>query len=275
MSLRPFLAKLIGPSAFGLLFALTGTGCGGCSGNEATVTCDANGENCMICDGYGCHPANPDIGQGGNGGGGGGGGGSVECDPKVTTCGCATTADCPNGTVCLDGLCLVGCNHSYECGAGKVCANGKCETGCDDQTPCDKGFVCDKGVCVADPSTACPQTPCNASESCINGVCEPACQTNADCPMGDICDSTGGGCIPDPSPTPSCGPGITCPGTSQCLMDGYCHYPCTTLTQCKLIDNRFAACDVGVCKTDEEVNPECTLEKPCPAGKDCISNKCL
>jgi len=282
MSLRPSFAKLLGPSALVLLFALSGSGCSGC-GDDASVYCDDNGENCVICDGYGCYPANPSVGEGGAGGQGGQGGqggssgqgGAPACDPNVTTCGCVADADCPKGTLCLDGLCLVGCNYSYECGPGKVCANGKCETGCDATKPCNIGQICDKGICVPDPATACPTTPCGAAEVCVNGLCQPGCKANADCPAGDICDSTSGGCIPDPSPTPGCGPNKACPGTAQCGADGYCHYPCGDLTACKLIDNRFVACDQGVCKTNEEVNPECDLDNPCPAGKDCISNHCL
>ena len=65
-----------------------------------------------------------------------------------------------------------------------------------------------------------------------------------------------------------------CPTGEVCESDGFCHYPCTSLNQCKLIDNRFVACD-GVCKTDQEVNPQCTLTMPCPTGKTCISNTCL
>jgi len=40
-------------------------------------------------------------------------------------------------------------------------------------------------------------------------------------------------------------------------------------------DNRFVACDQGICKTEEEVNPQCTLTTPCPSGKSCISNTCF
>ena len=29
------------------------------------------------------------------------------------------------------------------------------------------------------------------------------------------------------------------------------------------------------CKTEEEVNPECTSQEPCPSGQDCINNHCL
>jgi hypothetical protein len=60
-----------------------------------------------------------------------------------------------------------------------------------------------------------------------------------------------------------------------CLADGFCHYPCTSLSECQHIDNRFVACVSGYCETQEEVSPECTLTNPCPAGKTCISNTCF
>jgi hypothetical protein len=282
MSLRPFFAKLLGSSALLLLFAVAGSGCDGCS--QATVTCDQNGKNCVVCDGYGCHPADPQVdpsggtgGAGGQGQGGSGQGGGSNCDPQTAACPCATSAECPNGTECLDGLCLAGCNFSYECGPGKVCANGKCEPGCDAQKPCGAGYVCDKGVCQPDPGNpACDtQNPCPSGEICVSGLCTTGCTKNADCGAGKICDSTTASCIPDPSPTPGCSASEPCPGTAKCMADGYCHYPCATAAACKLIDNRFVACDQGYCKTQEEVSPECSLDKPCPAGKDCISNKCL
>jgi hypothetical protein len=65
------------------------------------------------------------------------------------------------------------------------------------------------------------------------------------------------------------------------IDDGFCHYTCNPmgpmggLTQCKQIDSRFDYCDGGVCKTLAEKSPQCTTQIPCPAGKDCISNKCL
>jgi hypothetical protein len=95
--------------------------------------------------------------------------------------------------------------------------------------------------------------------------------------MGQVCDGATGTCIPDPSPKPACGASMTCPQGQECLTDGFCHYPCTSVTDCKLIDNRFVACSgtPNVCKTDQEVNPQCTLTMPCPVGKSCISNTCL
>src|SRR5262249_17477642 len=110
---------------------------------------------------------------------------------------------------------------------------------------------------------------------CQDGICTTTCATNADCGTGQICDSTQGVCIDDPSPTAGCGPNMACVGIQECGADGYCHYACDTVAYCKAIDVRFDYCDMNVCKTEEEVNPECTIDNPCPAGQDCISNKCL
>jgi hypothetical protein len=68
---------------------------------------------------------------------------------------------------------------------------------------------------------------------------------------------------------------MPCPSGEICEADGFCHYPCTTLAQCAVIDTRFVACTDGVCKTQQEVNPQCSLKVPCPLGKACISNTCL
>jgi hypothetical protein len=69
---------------------------------------------------------------------------------------------------------------------------------------------------------------------------------------------------------------VKCTGVGQqCAADGYCHYACSNVPECKLHDSRFVACDEGYCKTAEEVEPECTIDHPCKAGKNCISNKCL
>jgi hypothetical protein len=68
---------------------------------------------------------------------------------------------------------------------------------------------------------------------------------------------------------------MPCPAPEVCEADGFCHYPCSSVAQCKLYDNRFVACDMGICKTQEEVNPQCTMTMPCPAGQTCISNTCF
>jgi hypothetical protein len=310
MSLRSSLMKLLGPLprsgrsasrwaglGAGLTFAsVAAVGYAGCS--DPSMVCDENGENCQICDGYGCHPADPkpsggtggtggsvstaNGGSGGTGatGGSGGTGGSPPCDPKQAVCSCDDTNDCADGQICVNGLCVDGgCDFTYECGPGKICFNGLCLEGCNESAPCDAGYICDNGACVLDPANpeCSDKAPCaNANEVCIEGLCTLPCSTNADCPDGEVCNGETGGCIPDPSPKPTCSDNVMCPGAGQvCADDGYCHYPCSTLNDCKLVDNRFTFCDQGICKTDEEVIPECTLDAPCPAGQDCISGKCI
>jgi hypothetical protein len=286
MLLRFPLTKILAPAALSLAAAFTATasGCSGC--DDSSVTCDASGK-CVSCDAYGCQQVDTGTtssgggnGQGGSGGTGtGGSGGAGPCDPEVAVCACEDGV-CPDGLVCAGDLCVPGCDFSYECGPGKVCANGQCGVGCDANTPCvEPGTTCDKGVCVPDPQNpACDdQNPCPvAGEICVNGICSASCDANDDCPAGEVCNGSTGACIPDPSPQPSCGSvGAMCGGVGQvCMADGYCHYPCNTTQECKLIDNRFEACDQGICKTAEEINPECTLEMPCPDGLDCISNTC-
>ena len=265
--------------AFGL-FAVSATGCGGC--DDASLTCDAEGKNCQICDGYGCHPADPNT-AGGTGGAGGSAvttstsTGTPACDPTQTTCPCDAENKCDSGTQCVNGLCVAGCDFTYECGADKVCVNGQCAPGCDAENPCAAGYTCTAGACIVDPSN--PQcsaaVPCPAGQLCASGLCTSACNGNADCPSGQICNAGTGTCISDPSPKPACGDTVKCTGQGQeCADDGYCHYPCTTVPECKLHDSRFVACDKGICKTAEEVEPECTIDNPCKAGKNCISNKC-
>ena len=284
-SSRSLAAGLAGAAVAAGIVAASAPGCGG----DNRVVCDSVGKNCQICDAYGCRPANPDgsTGTGGQGVGGGvstggspgtgGAGGAPACDPKQATCGCTASSDCSDGKQCIDGLCIDGCNFSYECGAGKVCFNGSCETGCDATTPCDAGYACDKGVCTLDPtSPECSDAaPCANGEICVKGICTTGCTADSQCGAGEVCDGTSHACIPDPSPKPICDTAKPCPVPEVCQADGYCHYPCADVNHCKLIDNRFVACDQGVCKTDAEVNPECTLANPCPAGKDCVSNKCL
>lgn len=282
--------RFLAPAALSLLAGLTAAGCGGC--NENSVTCDEN-NNCTVCDAYGCYPADPgNTGGGGtsaqggggpigSGGSGGSGGGGSSCDPATSVCPCDADGACPDDLTCSEGICVDGCDFGYECGPGKVCANGQCLPGCGTNTPCaEPGTTCENGVCVPDPGNpACDdQTPCPvAGEICVNGICSTPCDANDDCPTGEVCNASTGACIPDPSPLPSCSSsGTTCGGVGQvCMNDGYCHYPCTDVDACKLIDNRFDACDQGVCKTDEEVSPECTSQNPCPAGQDCINNHCL
>jgi hypothetical protein len=288
MLLRASLTKLLGSplsrwtgaAALIGLFSVSAGGCGGC--DDASLICDSAGKNCEICDGYGCHPADPNgnegggLGTGGHAAGSGGAGSS--CDQTKTACPCTATQQCDKGLSCINSLCVDGCQWSYECGPGNVCINSACAPGCDAQTPCQAGYTCTKGACVVDPKNpqCSAQMPCPGGYICAGGLCTTTCSVNTDCSPGQICDSQAHNCVVDPSPKPVCSNMVKCTGVGQvCLADGYCHYPCGTVDDCKKVDSRFIACDTGVCKTDEEVKPQCTASIPCPVGQACVSGKCL
>ena len=59
MDLRSSLGKVFGLAGLIGLFAVSATGCGGC--DNAAVSCDQAGQNCQICDAYGCHSADPQL----------------------------------------------------------------------------------------------------------------------------------------------------------------------------------------------------------------------
>ncbi len=39
---------------------------------------------------------------------------------------CNSDAGCPDGTLCLLGMCQVGCRNSNDCAAGRQCVNAAC-----------------------------------------------------------------------------------------------------------------------------------------------------
>jgi hypothetical protein len=295
---RPTWASVV--AVGGLIAAATASGCS--CGDGTNVACDDAGV-CMVCDQYGCHSATAtkNSGTGGTGGTGGsigtggtpgtggvqgtggkgtststgGTGGTAPCNPTTATCPCVDGA-CTDGMSCVNGLCIDGCNFTYECGANMVCANGACVPGCSSGS-CPAGYSCANGACSLDPND--PQcgtaSPCPAGQICAGGLCTTHCTANSQCAAGQVCDGGSQTCITDPSPKSVCDAAKPCPPPEVCEADGYCHYPCKTLSDCQHIDNRFVACVNDICETQEEVDPQCTLQMPCPAGKSCISNKCF
>ncbi|NUP12129.1 MAG: hypothetical protein HOW73_39285 [Polyangiaceae bacterium] len=250
-------------------------------------------DNEKCCDEYGCYPYDDDddgypgnggyanttsgFGGAGQGGEGAAGGAPPACDSSVIVCACTDSSECSAGYACLGGQCLSPCTFDYECGDDHVCADGLCVAACDAETPCPAGSSCWNGGCIADPTF----TECAVDEECnglfcVNGHCTVHCDSNAACPAGELCDAATGACFADPSPQPVCDDATPCSGGGQsCLDDGFCHYGCSTVEECKLIDSRFDACDNGVCKTDTELSPACTYESPCADGSPCVSNECV
>lgn len=220
--------------------------------------------------------------------GGGGTGGALPCDPANAVCPCTLSVDCGGGSqLCLNGICIEPCDFSYQCGSGNVvCVNGQCADKCDPQLPCpEAGYKCSKGVCVPDPQN--PQCsmdkPCaDGTLVCAGGLCTSPCTQNSDCPAGDVCNWNTGTCMADPSIQPACSMDAECQSAQpqKCAGLGFCYFVCDPASPtadmfCKSIDSRLIKCDQGLCKTQEELSPQCTTQKPCPIGQDCINNKCL
>ncbi len=86
--------------------------------------------------------------------------------------GCTTSAQCPNGGVCVNGRCILtpACTTDADC------------------SPADR---CDNGRCVARPTN----TPCASNAECgglvcVNGMCGP-CTSGGQCASGLVCGPDG------------------------------------------------------------------------------------
>ncbi|MBK6515398.1 MAG: hypothetical protein IPG04_15070 [Polyangiaceae bacterium] len=270
------------PAARMLLLLPTALFASGCviSCNDGSDGYQCDEEKC--CDEWGCYPIDDD-GQGGSDGTGGfGSGGAAQggapaaCDPALFVCACGDSSECALGLACLDGQCLEACTFDYECADGQVCADGRCVAACDAESPCAPGTFCQGGGCLVDDAyVECASASDCAGGACVAGLCTTLCASNAGCPEGELCDAASGSCFADPTPTPACDEVTPCAGDAQsCFDDGYCHYGCVVVEDCKLIDARFDACDEGVCKTAEELSPACSFELPCADGSPCVSNQC-
>lgn len=202
-------------------------------------------------------------------------GGEPSCDGDEVSCPCAADGSCGAGEACVSGACVPGCDFDHECASGQRCAEGMCLPACDAEGGCSDGARCVGGACLPEPGEACGESaPCE-SGVCVEGACRESCASHADCAAGELCNAATGACQPDLGPSPSCGPTLACAGTGQTCVEGSCRYTCESLTDCKLVDARFVACEAGVCLTELEASPSCTLSIACPEGQLCVSNQCL
>lgn len=202
---------------------------------------------------------------------------------------CDAHVDCPNGTLCEDG----------------VCTNAP---DCDYEHPCPAGLMCDFGrqTCMA------PQTEveCETSADCLggsycwDGVCieTGGCQTDEECEaIGEnlLCDTQRSTCTPDPGPCPdgSCGclvtadcseglvcelgtcwdPALLCEGDDQCgegrVCDGsFCAKSCAVDGQCP---TGQACGDDAVCRDIAGGTGECVFTSDCSDGSQCINATCF
>lgn len=96
---------------------------------------------------------------------------------------CRSDADCPDGEVCQNGVCVTApgpeCTTDADCANGEVCVNGVCEEApapeCTTDADCAEGMVCVDGVCEEAPAPECTSNgDCAEGEVCEDGVCVPA-----------------------------------------------------------------------------------------------------
>ncbi|MBQ9243135.1 MAG: hypothetical protein IJ165_07890 [Proteobacteria bacterium] len=139
--------------------------------------------------------------------------GNINTDP-------CKTANCPDGTACLDGRCYdEACitNGSLKtCDGGQMCVKGECvDDGCQDKT-CDEGEICSKGICE---DALCLQGAiiCNEGSTCVKGNCiDNAC-------LSKTCD-TGLTCVKGDCVFPACVGKEACTGGKVCNASGECVY---------------------------------------------------
>lgn len=217
--------------------------------------------------------------------------------PGFTVCvpGKECNGDCPDGTFCIDGECVIlecplnpdNSNDGIEngCPPGYICHNGQCLKPCDDQGNCPDGFQCfdvihNDGSVIEEislcfpiygpcPPLGCPITPdANPDVECVLGACRETC-TAGSCPAGFECFN--GNCFP------ICTDEDDCPEGHICLGGGVCFpiYDCVDKDSCAEdpANDRYE-CFGGICRPvcDAVVNPD--GDNGCPSGMDCFDGLC-
>lgn len=115
-------------------------------------------------------------------------------------------------------------------------------------------------------------TQCGAGE-CSSGICYVACESDADCGTGDRCSVESGRriCMPDPNPAVRCDESAICTSVQTCV-NGTCHDPCSTDTDCKNLQDR---CTNQLCFPDRRPIAECVLNVECAADLVCLNGRCV
>lgn len=164
-----------------------------------------------------------------------------ECNERE----CSSDADCPDGEICVDGVCVPRCQPS-QCGA-----DGDCAPGC----------ICVGGSCR---DAECgPNNPCPSGQVCINGRCFP----DTDPPTGS-CSSIFCGADGD------CGPGCVCI-SGQCYSADAAFYCCYESPVTDPGSPPSSRCQIGPCFDGNGVaSPDLTASGPYSDFSSCCASQC-
>jgi MYXO-CTERM domain-containing protein len=221
------------------------------------------------------------------------------CDGKDNDCDGTVdeNAECPGGSACVEGSCVVSCAGSeFNCPGGTKCVNGHCMPDSCGGVKCSPTQRCVDKLCVE----KCAGVSCDLYEKCepTTGQCVDASCYTTGCPAGQVCVSYA--CVKDPCPPKTCPDGkgcadgqcfepcagMTCPSgqycsQGQCLprdpcMDHACesNYACVLVAgkpKCEPDPCRIVSCGRGVCRDGKCVVHPCDTAR-CPDGMRCTLN---
>lgn len=203
-----------------------------------------------VCDDYGCYD---------------------ECEWETRCsdhCGetCSGDLDCPENTVCIDGVCE---DRDFgETGTGGLCQS------------CENAYDC------ADPASRCVRLDFERTPEAGPKVCATDCRSAADCPFGFEC-------VDQPGTPRVCVPHETFGGTERVCPDkAPDDFECFSSEDCadgeSCVDNSCVA-PTGECSEDadcgegascrnfecvDDSEPECIDRTDCRSGEICIDGEC-
>jgi hypothetical protein len=218
------------------------------------------------------------------------------CDGKDNDCDGTTdeSAECPGGSVCIEGQCLLPCTGGeFSCPGGSKCVNNYCVPDKCAKVTCQPSERCVDGKCVE----KCASVTCAEHEKCepATGLCvDDSCYSKG-CPSGETC--VGYLCVKDPCPpgrcpadqvciegqcfdsclNVKCAPGEAC-SKGKCVKSPCEGYPCSSNFICKVVNGlpscvedpcRVVTCLKGqVCRDGACVADPCATVR-CPEGMRC------